>query len=94
MSKASLMPSNHLILFRPLLLPPSIFPSIRVFSSESVHAGLDDAHAGLDDAQAGVKIARRNINNLTYAVDSILMANDGKQRGIKEPLEEVHERGM
>ena len=30
------MPSNHLILCRPLLLPPSIFPSIRVFSSESV----------------------------------------------------------
>ena len=32
----SMMPSNHLILCRPLLLPPSIFPSIRVFSSESV----------------------------------------------------------
>ena len=30
------MPSNHLILYRPLLLPPSIFPSIRVFSNESV----------------------------------------------------------
>ena len=30
------MPSNHLILYRPLLLLPSIFPSIRVFSNESV----------------------------------------------------------
>ena len=30
------MPSNHLILCRPLLLPPSIFPSIGVFSNESV----------------------------------------------------------
>ena len=30
------MPSNHLILCRPLLLPSSIFPSIRVFSNESV----------------------------------------------------------
>ena len=30
------MPSNHLILCHPLLLPPSVFPSIRVFSSESV----------------------------------------------------------
>ena len=30
------MSSNHLILSRPLLLPPSVFPSIRVFSSESV----------------------------------------------------------
>ena len=30
------MPSNHLILCHPLLLPPSVFPSIRVFSNESV----------------------------------------------------------
>ena len=36
MSIESVMPSNHLILCCPLLLPPSIFPSIRVFSSESV----------------------------------------------------------
>ena len=35
MSIKSVMPSNHLILCRPLLLPPSIFPSIRVFSNES-----------------------------------------------------------
>ena len=32
----SVMPSNHLILYRPLLLLPSIFPRIRVFSNESV----------------------------------------------------------
>ena len=31
----SMMPSNHLILCRPLLLPPSIFPRIRVFSTKS-----------------------------------------------------------
>ena len=36
MSIELVMPSNHLILCRPLLLLPSIFPSIRVFSSESV----------------------------------------------------------
>ena len=36
MSVELVMPSNHLILCRPLLLLPSIFPSIRVFSSESV----------------------------------------------------------
>ena len=36
MSIATVMPSNHLILCRPLLLLPSIFPSIRVFSNESV----------------------------------------------------------
>ena len=35
MSINSVMPSSHLILFRPLLLLPSIFPSIRVFSNES-----------------------------------------------------------
>ena len=36
MSIELVMPSNHLTLCRPLLLPPSIFPSIRVFSNESV----------------------------------------------------------
>ena len=36
MSIESVMPSNHLILSHPLLLLPSIFPSIRVFSNESV----------------------------------------------------------
>ena len=36
MSIESVMLSNHLILCRPLLLPPSIFPSIRVFSDESI----------------------------------------------------------
>ena len=34
MSIKSVMPSNHLILCHPLFLPPSIFPSIRVFSNE------------------------------------------------------------
>ena len=36
MSIESVMPSNHLILCHPLLQPPSIFPSIRVFLNESV----------------------------------------------------------
>ena len=36
MSIKLVMPSNHFILYCPLLLPPSIFPSIRVFSSDSV----------------------------------------------------------
>jgi len=35
MSIESVMPSNHLILCCPLFLPPSLFPSIRVFSNES-----------------------------------------------------------
>ena len=37
MSIESVMPSNHLILCHPLLLPPSIFPSITIFSNQSVH---------------------------------------------------------
>ena len=37
MSIKSMMPANRLILCYPLLLPPSIFPSIRVFANESVH---------------------------------------------------------
>ena len=36
MSTELVMPSNHLILCQPLLVPPSIFPSMRVFSNESV----------------------------------------------------------
>ena len=36
MSIKSVMPSNHLILCRPLLLLPSVFPNIKVFSNESV----------------------------------------------------------
>ena len=36
MSIESVMPSNHLILCHPLLILPSIFPSIRVFSNESI----------------------------------------------------------
>ena len=35
MSIELMMPSNHLILCHPLLLPPSVFPSIKVFSNES-----------------------------------------------------------
>ena len=38
MSIVSVMPFNHLILCRPLLFPPSIFPSIRIFPNESAAA--------------------------------------------------------
>ena len=40
---------------------------------------------GLEETQAGIKIAGRNINNLGYADDTILMA---KWRGTKKPLDE------
>ena len=45
-------------------------------------------NAGLEETQAGIKIAGRNINNLRYADDTILMA----ERGTKTPLDES-ERG-
>ena len=36
-------------------------------------------NAGLDEAQARIKIARRNINNLRYANDTTLMAENGEE---------------
>ena len=45
-------------------------------------------NAGLDEAQAGIKIARRNINNLRYADDTTLMAEN------KEPLDESEKVGL
>ena len=46
-------------------------------------------NAGLEEAQAEIKIARRNINHLGYADDTILMAESKED---KEPLDES-ERG-
>ena len=43
--------------------------------------------AGLDEAQAGIKIAKRNINNLRYADDSILIA--GSEEELKSLLMKV-----
>ena len=89
-SVESVMPSNHLMLCLPLLLPPSVFPSIRVFSDESVvhirwpkywsfsfsisPSRVHHVNTGLNEVQAGIEIASRNINNLRYADDSIIMA--------------------
>ena len=39
-------------------------------------------NAGLDEAQAGIKIAGRNINNLGYAYDTILMAESEELKGL------------
>jgi len=46
-------------------------------------------NAGLDEAQAGIKIARRNINNLRYADDTILMAE--REEDLKSLLMKVKE---
>ena len=47
-------------------------------------------NAGQDEAQAGIKIVRRNINNLRYADDTILIAESKEE--LKEPVDE-RERG-
>ena len=44
----------------------------------NLHAEYIMRNAGLDEAQAGIKIARRNISNLRYADDTILMAESEK----------------
>ena len=46
-------------------------------------------NAGLDESQAGIKIARRNINNLSYADDTTLMAESEEK--VKSLLIEVKE---
>ena len=46
-------------------------------------------NAGLDEAQAGIKIAKRNINNLRYADDTILIAESKEE--LKSLLREVKE---
>ena len=51
-------------------------------------------NAGLEEAQAGIKIARRNINNLRYADDTILMAENEEElksllMRVKEESEKV-----
>ena len=46
-------------------------------------------NAGLDNSQAGIKIARRNINNLSYAGDSTLMAESEEE--LKSLLMKVKE---
>ena len=51
----------------------------------NLHAGYIMWSVGLDEAQAGIKIARRNINNLRYADDTIL---GRKWTGTEEPLDE------
>ena len=46
-------------------------------------------NAGLEEAQAGMKIARRNINDLRYADDTILMAD--REEELRSPLMKVKE---
>ena len=56
----------------------------------NLHAEYIMRSAGLDEAQAGIKIARRNINNLRYADETTLMAED--EENVKSLLMKVKEK--
>ena len=49
-------------------------------------------NAGLDEAQAGIKIARRNINNLRYADDTTLMAENEELKSFLTKVKEESEK--
>jgi len=49
-------------------------------------------NAGLDEAQAGIKIARRNINNLRYADDTTLMAENEELKSLLIKVKEESEK--
>ena len=49
-------------------------------------------NAGLEEAQAGIKIAGRNINNLRYVYDTILMAERGKLKSLLMKEKEENEK--
>ena len=49
-------------------------------------------NARLDEAQAGIKIARRNINNLRYADDTILMAESEELKSLLMKVKEESEK--
>ena len=52
-------------------------------------------NAGLDEVQAGIKIARRNINNLRYADDTILMAeSEDELKSLLKVKEESEKAGL
>ena len=50
-------------------------------------------NAGLSEAQAGIKIARRNINNLSYADDTTLMAESEELKSLLMKVKEESEKG-
>ena len=49
-------------------------------------------NAGLDETQAGIKIARRNINNLRYAEDTTLMAENKELKSLLMKVKEESEK--
>ena len=58
----------------------------------NLHAEYITRNAGLDEAQAGIKIAGRNINNLRYADDTTLMAENEELKSLLMKVEEGSEK--
>ena len=58
----------------------------------NLHAEYIMWNAGLDEAQAGIKIARRNINNLRYVDDTILMAESEELKSLLMKVKEESEK--
>ena len=51
-------------------------------------------NSGLEEAQAGIKLARRNINNLRYANDTTLMAENEEELRMMKVKEESEKAGL
>ena len=58
----------------------------------NLHAEYIKRNAGLDEAQTGIKIARRNINNLSYADDTTLMAESEELKSLLMKVKEESEK--
>ena len=58
----------------------------------NLYAEYITSNAGLDEAQARIKIAGRNINNLRYVYDTILMAERGKLKSLLMKVKEESEK--
>ena len=67
----------------PAVLPPCLF---------NFYAEYIMRNAGLEETQAGIKIAWRNINNLGYADDTILMAESEELKSLLMKVKEVNEK--
>ena len=65
------------------ILPPCLF---------NIYAGYIIQNEGLDEAEAGIKIAGKNINNLTYAHDTTLMAESEELRKVLIKVKEESEK--
>ena len=89
MSIELVMPSNHLILCHPLLLLPSIFPSIKVFSSESALCIKWPCSSQKATNLPYAFLYGRITNNLRYADDTTLMVKSEEE--LKSLLMKVKE---